>query len=101
MAPRPKLVDCLTSRLSASRVLEDPKAFFRPQRSSCATSGERLQLRHPSASISALEQQFDRCNPSAETGMGTSTRLRLPQSVHSNSTQAGFDADVAASSSVR
>ena len=35
------------------------------------------------------------------SGIGTSTRLRLPQSVHSNSTQAGFDADVAASSSVR
>jgi hypothetical protein len=33
--------------------------------------------------------------------MGTSTRLRLPQSVHSNSTQAGFDAEVEASSSVR
>ena len=39
--------------------------------------------------------------PTAEVSPLRSPRFWLPQSVHSSLTQAGFDADVAASSSVR
>ena len=59
-------------------------------------------LRNARRGESSAEQQLDRGDPGhGRRRWGTSTRLRLPQSVHSNSTQAGFDADVAASSSVR
>ena len=50
----------------------------------------------PSRSSSSIAATRERTS-----GTGTSTRFRLPQSERSNSTQAGFDADVAASSSVR